>query len=72
MMKKWQDRYFVLDFEKRTLSYYTDISKSAKKGEYKIAADSTVQNKKLLMKAISDNLFVVTAKLLPRADATGR
>ena len=40
--KNWQTRYFRLDYQSKTLSYYTEKEKTNKKGTISLVAQSTV------------------------------
>lgn len=63
VMKKWQDRYFVLESGYNPkLTYYTDGTKATKKGEWVFHDKTTVKHEKLLMKTLSEFLFVVVGK----------
>ena len=39
-LKTWQERYFVLDCRKKTLTYYLEVGKVNPKGDYKFTASS--------------------------------
>jgi hypothetical protein len=58
--KSWQDRYFVLDSETRTIKYYTEGQKLNLKGEYQLTATSTVESSNA--DRTHPNLFCVTGK----------
>ena len=58
--KSWQDRYFVLDSETRTIKYYTEGTKLNLKGEYQLTAASTVESSNA--DRTHPNLFCVTGK----------
>ena len=58
--KSWQDRYFVLDSETRTLKYYTEGQKLNLKGEYQLTATSTVESSNA--DRTHPNLFCVLGK----------
>jgi hypothetical protein len=42
ILKQWQDRYFVLDANKKRLTYYVDKSKEHMKGEYELSEKSSI------------------------------
>lgn len=42
IFKTWKKRWCVLDKSSGTLCYFTDSSKTTKKGEYRIVADSAL------------------------------
>lgn len=60
IFKSWQDRYFVLDSETKTIKYYTEGQKLTLKGEYELSPNSTVESSNL--DRTHPNLFCVTGK----------
>lgn len=43
IFRKWELRFFVLNFTTKTLAYYTDNTYSKQKGCYQLNSDSTVR-----------------------------
>ena len=63
VFKQWQDRFFVLDCQQKTITYYTEAQKINEKGKYSFTSTSTCESSKVdASVATVANLFVVTGK----------
>ena len=60
MFKSWQERYFVLDCQKKTLTYYSEASKQNEKGCYALLPSSAVIE--TTGNYSHPNLFMLTGK----------
>ena len=43
VFRTWQERYYLLDMEKKELTYYADVEHSVAKGKYEISETSVVE-----------------------------
>lgn len=72
-MRKWQWRYFILDFSTKRLSYYTDESLADQRGEYELDGSvlSEVMNPNCMSRANRVSLVDIDCVKYGRCGITG-